>query len=223
QRALDRAPRLFRRRSHRDRRLAGRQRRHALPERSVASAARYPLRRDAQLCRAGAARPATDLDPRRRPCQWRQSHQHRRALPPRHRIRRLLDWLWRRHRAQALAARARARAPARRGLGRRHRQCSRRRPGAHNYANRGEVMTTKPDLAARFHQLHRGPDLLVLANCWDAGSARLSESLGARAIATTSAGLAWSHGYPDGDALPTSLLIATVAAATRVISVPLSI
>src|SRR5215472_9148250 len=83
-------------------------------------------------------------------------------------------------------------------------------------------MTMKPDLAARFHQLHRGPDLLVLANCWDAGSARLSESLGARAIASTSAGVAWSHGYPDGDALPVPLVLATAAAIARVIRVPLT-
>ena len=55
---------------------------------------------------------------------------------------------------------------------------------------------------ATFRELHGGPDLLRLPNAWDAGSARLIESLGAKAIATTSAGLAWSRGYPDGDALP---------------------
>jgi 2-methylisocitrate lyase-like PEP mutase family enzyme len=78
-------------------------------------------------------------------------------------------------------------------------------------------------LVARFHALHRGPDLLVLANAWDAGSALLIESLGARAIATTSAGLAWSHGYPDGDSLPPSLAVATAAEITRAVRVPVSI
>ena len=53
-----------------------------------------------------------------------------------------------------------------------------------------------------FRNLHRGPDLLLLPNAWDAVSARLSESLGAKAIATTSAGVAWSRGYPDGNTLP---------------------
>ncbi len=84
-------------------------------------------------------------------------------------------------------------------------------------------MSPLPDSAARFHALHRGPDLLKLANAWDAGSARLVESLGAAAVATTSAGVAWSHGYPDGDALPLDRLVATVAAITRVIAIPLTV
>src|SRR5213078_3501234 len=79
-----------------------------------------------------------------------------------------------------------------------------------------------PDLATAFHALHRGPEPLILANAWDAGSARLIESLGARAIATTSAGVAWVHGYPDGDALPEPQLLATAQAIARVIRVPLS-
>jgi 2-methylisocitrate lyase-like PEP mutase family enzyme len=83
-------------------------------------------------------------------------------------------------------------------------------------------MTKNPELATTFHGLHRGPELLLLANAWDAGSARLIESLGARAIATTSAGVAWSHGYPDGDAVPAPLVIATAAAIARVIHVPLT-
>ena len=84
-------------------------------------------------------------------------------------------------------------------------------------------MPKNPELATAFHALHRGPELLILANAWDAGSARLIESLGARAIATTSAGVAWTHGYPDGDALPVALAIATTAAIARVIRVPLTV
>jgi 2-methylisocitrate lyase-like PEP mutase family enzyme len=74
-----------------------------------------------------------------------------------------------------------------------------------------------------FRRLHAGPDVLLLANCWDAGSARLTASLGARAVATTSAGVAWAHGYPDGDALPLDRLLATVRAIARVIDVPLTV
>src|SRR5258707_14405832 len=80
-----------------------------------------------------------------------------------------------------------------------------------------------PDLATTFHDLHRGPRLLVLPNAWDAGSARLIESIGARAIATTSAGVAWAHGYPDGDALPTPLVISTTAAIARTVRLPLTV
>ena len=48
-----------------------------------------------------------------------------------------------------------------------------------------------------FMKLHDGSQLLRLPNAWDAGSARLFESLGAPAIATTSAGVAWAQGYAD--------------------------
>ncbi len=84
-------------------------------------------------------------------------------------------------------------------------------------------MNARADSAAAFHRLHHGPDILRLANAWDAGSARLIESLGAKAVATTSAGVAWAHGYPDGDALPLRLLVATVADIARAIRVPLTV
>jgi 2-methylisocitrate lyase-like PEP mutase family enzyme len=74
-----------------------------------------------------------------------------------------------------------------------------------------------------FRGLHQGPSLLVLPNAWDAGTARLIESMGAKAIATTSAGLAWARGYPDGDALPNDQLIAAVRDIARVIRVPLTV
>jgi 2-methylisocitrate lyase-like PEP mutase family enzyme len=64
---------------------------------------------------------------------------------------------------------------------------------------------------------------LLLPNAWDAVSARLIESLGAQAIATTSAGLAWSRGYPDGNALPEEQLIAAIRDIARVIRVPLTV
>lgn len=74
-----------------------------------------------------------------------------------------------------------------------------------------------------FRELHQGPEILLLANAWDAGSARMIESLGARAIATTSAGLAWSRGYPDGDALALPSLLAAIRDIARVIRVPLTV
>lgn len=77
--------------------------------------------------------------------------------------------------------------------------------------------------AEEFHRLHEPGRLLVLANAWDAGSARVIEACGASAIATTSAGVAWACGYPDGDALPPRLLNASVAAIARVLSVPLTV
>ena len=73
-----------------------------------------------------------------------------------------------------------------------------------------------------FAALHAGPKLLVLPNAWDAGSARVIESAGAKAIATSSAAVAWAHGYADGQFLPFEALLATVSEIARTCSVPVS-
>jgi 2-methylisocitrate lyase-like PEP mutase family enzyme len=49
-----------------------------------------------------------------------------------------------------------------------------------------------------FRNLHQRTDIFVVPNPWDAGSAKVLESLGFEALATTSAGLAFSLGRPDG-------------------------
>ena len=77
--------------------------------------------------------------------------------------------------------------------------------------------------ATIFRQLHEGPQPLRLPNAWDAGSARLFESLGATAIATTSAGLAWALGYADGGKLPVDAAVHAAAGIARVLKVPLSV
>lgn len=84
-------------------------------------------------------------------------------------------------------------------------------------------MTNRHERYETFRALHARGKLLVLANASDAGTARLIESCGATAIATTSAGLAWSHGYADGNALPMDVLTAAVAEIIRAIDVPLSV
>ena len=84
------------------------------------------------------------------------------------------------------------------------------------------MTVSAPASAATFRALHqRG--LLVLPNAWDAGSARLIAARGAKAIATSSAAVAWSHGYADGDVLPVSLLVASVAGIVRSVNVPVSV
>lgn len=77
--------------------------------------------------------------------------------------------------------------------------------------------------ATTFRQMHGGPGLLRFPNAWDAGSARLFESLGARAIATTSAGVAWALGYPDGGKMPADAAIGAAVNIARVLRVPLSV
>lgn len=56
------------------------------------------------------------------------------------------------------------------------------------------------DKAARFRALHEGPGAFILPNPWDAGTARIFAALGFPALATTSAGMAFSHGVRDGRA-----------------------
>jgi 2-methylisocitrate lyase-like PEP mutase family enzyme len=73
-----------------------------------------------------------------------------------------------------------------------------------------------------FKQLHAGPDILILPNAWDAISARVVANAGAKAVATSSAAVAWSHGYPDGNALPVPLLLATLRDITRTVNVPVT-
>jgi 2-methylisocitrate lyase-like PEP mutase family enzyme len=77
-------------------------------------------------------------------------------------------------------------------------------------------------LTTRFRKLHDNTSPLLLANAWDAGSARLIESLGAPAVATTSAGVAWALGYRDGRRLPIVEVFDMARRMTRVLEVPLS-
>src|SRR5882757_4057427 len=59
---------------------------------------------------------------------------------------------------------------------------------------------TRPSIADKrrsFHRLHED-GCFVIPNPWDVGSARYLQSLGFKALATTSSGFAWSHGHRDG-------------------------
>jgi 2-methylisocitrate lyase-like PEP mutase family enzyme len=80
-----------------------------------------------------------------------------------------------------------------------------------------------PNLAETFHRLHRQKNLLILPNAWDAASAKVIADAGAKAIATSSAAVAWALGYPDGDILPPRLLAELTARITDVIRIPLSV
>ena len=76
--------------------------------------------------------------------------------------------------------------------------------------------------AAAFRALHAGPEILILPNAWDAASAALMQDAGAKAVATSSAAVAWAHGYADGDLFPVPLVLTAIAEITRVTSVPVT-
>ncbi len=73
----------------------------------------------------------------------------------------------------------------------------------------------------RFQALHQ-EGILMLANCWDGGTARIAALAGAKALATSSAAVAWGHGYGDGSQLPTALLLETVRDIVRASGLPLT-
>lgn len=81
---------------------------------------------------------------------------------------------------------------------------------------------SQTDRAETFHRLHAGPDVLVLANVWDAASAAVVADAGAKALATSSAAVAWAHGYADGDVLAVDTTCAMVAEIVRVTDLPVS-
>ena len=83
-------------------------------------------------------------------------------------------------------------------------------------------MNSQIDKANQFRQLHRGPRALVLANVWDVASARIIQSAGFPALATTSAGIAFSLGYPDGQKISREEMIARIARIARAVDVPVS-
>lgn len=84
------------------------------------------------------------------------------------------------------------------------------------------MSTTQAALARRFHALHTGNPILALPNAWDVASARIVADAGAAAVATTSAGVAWSLGAPDGDQLDRSLALEAVARIAAAVAVPVT-
>jgi 2-methylisocitrate lyase-like PEP mutase family enzyme len=82
-------------------------------------------------------------------------------------------------------------------------------------------MTPQVEKAIQFRQLHRG-GILVLPNAWDVASARIFEEAGFPAIATTSAGIAFSLGYPDGQRISREEMIARIARIVRAVKVPVT-
>ncbi len=76
--------------------------------------------------------------------------------------------------------------------------------------------------AKAFQQFHQGPQILVIANAWDAASARIFEHAGMRAIGTGSAGVAYSHGYPDNERIPRDVILAATREIVRTVKVPVT-
>jgi 2-methylisocitrate lyase-like PEP mutase family enzyme len=83
-------------------------------------------------------------------------------------------------------------------------------------------MPSPDETRARFRDLHARQQLFVMPNPWDVGSARLLEAAGFEALATTSAGFAWTLGRRDQE-VTRDELVRHVAALAAAISVPLNV
>jgi 2-methylisocitrate lyase-like PEP mutase family enzyme len=82
-------------------------------------------------------------------------------------------------------------------------------------------MSSVSSLRERFTALHQGPPF-VIPNPWDVGSARVLESLGFPALATTSSGFAFTLGRADGEATLDDV-VAHVEALTAAVGIPVSV
>jgi 2-methylisocitrate lyase-like PEP mutase family enzyme len=76
--------------------------------------------------------------------------------------------------------------------------------------------------AERFRKLHGGPNILALPNAWDVASARILEEARYPAIATSSAGIAFSLGYPDGQRVSRDQMLEVVGRIAHAVRVPVT-
>src|SRR5215469_1611443 len=78
------------------------------------------------------------------------------------------------------------------------------------------------DMARSFLARHRARPVLLLPNAWDAMSGRLFVAAGFDALATTSGGVAWALGYPDGEHAPWAEVLGATARIVRSGRVPVT-
>ena len=86
----------------------------------------------------------------------------------------------------------------------------------------GMAADTQRGKAADFRALHHASRVLVLPNAWDAASARVFEEAGFPAIGTTSAGIAWSLGRPDGERVGRDEMVEAVGRIAGAVAVPVT-
>jgi 2-methylisocitrate lyase-like PEP mutase family enzyme len=77
-------------------------------------------------------------------------------------------------------------------------------------------------MAEAFRRLHQPGRPLLLPNAWDPISARLFVEAGFEAVATTSGGVAWALGYPDGEAAPWPEVVAATRRIARAAKAPVT-
>jgi 2-methylisocitrate lyase-like PEP mutase family enzyme len=85
------------------------------------------------------------------------------------------------------------------------------------------VSSIQKEKAEKFLKFHQDKEILVLLNSWDAGSSKLIEACGYKAIATTSMGIAASLGYPDCQIITLSEMIQAITGIVNSVQVPVTV
>jgi 2-methylisocitrate lyase-like PEP mutase family enzyme len=84
------------------------------------------------------------------------------------------------------------------------------------------TLEQQQEKATAFRAMHSGSEILLLPNVWDVASARIIEETGFPAIATTSAGIAFAMGYPDGEKISRDEMLMAVARIAGAVNVPVT-
>ena len=84
-------------------------------------------------------------------------------------------------------------------------------------------MGSQSEKVKQFRALHATGAFLLLPNSWDAASARATEEAGAKAVATSSAAVAWCHGYKDGEGMPREVVLTAAREVMRAVSLPVTV
>lgn len=83
-------------------------------------------------------------------------------------------------------------------------------------------MRKQAEKAEKFRKLHHGPQMLLLPNAWDVASARILEECGHPAIATSSAAVAYSLGYVDGQRISRDEMLEVAGRIARATNIPVT-
>jgi len=81
---------------------------------------------------------------------------------------------------------------------------------------------TQSERARQFLALHDGRKTLLLPNAWDVASARIFEEAGFPAVGTSSAGIAFALGYPDGQKISRSEMLSVVHRIAEAVNIPVT-
>ena len=85
------------------------------------------------------------------------------------------------------------------------------------------TVSKQAEQALKFAEMHQPGDPLVLYNIWDAGSAKVIEEAGARAVATGSWSVAAAQGFDDGEKLPLEIALMTARRICQTVDLPVSL